>query len=396
MRKFSIPGLSLLILLAILYQSCNKLDKADFRTLVSVQILPDDTVLVIGQSIQFRAIGTFLDSSKRDITEDINWFASPAGLLRMSEKGYANVLDTGDVYVVCGAMGLISGCIVKNTTPEGFEKELVLQDYYHDYVTSELADCGWTGSIANCDPGTVSADAQKKVVQRINYFRHLVGVQDKIFFNQTFNEKCQVAALMVKSNSTLNHYPDSATSSCWTRPGFDGCANSNLSMTEHTTSAITSYIKDEGLNNKNVSHRRLLLFTKARQMGHGSTDNSNAIWVLQGTTGTPAYSPEYIAYPPKGYVPATLVFPRWSFGLKDADFSDATVTMKDTSNQIVKCAVISRTDNGVGDNTIVWEPEEISTTGPGDVTYIVTIGNILVGSETKSYTYTVIIIQVSN
>ena len=106
MRKFSIPGLSLLILLAILYQSCNKLDKADFRTLVSVQILPDDTVLVIGQSIQFRAIGTFLDSSKRDITEDINWFASPAGLLRMSEKGYANVLDTGDA---TGTFGLTFG-----------------------------------------------------------------------------------------------------------------------------------------------------------------------------------------------------------------------------------------------------------------------------------------------
>ena len=394
MTKYLKNSVALLAILAAIVSSCNKLDKADFRSLVSIKILPEDTVLVLGQGIQFRAIGTFEDSTQRDITEEINWFTSPAGLLSITEKGYALVLDTGDVYVIGGALGLSSGCIVKNTTAEGFDKEIMLQDYYHNYVTSEVADCGWTGSVTNCEPGTVSATTNKLVLQRINYFRHLVGVHDKVIFNAHFNEHCQEAALIVKSNNSINHYPDSATFSCWTRNGFDGCANSNLSNTLHSSAAVTSYIFDDGLSNKNVSHRRLLLYSRAKQMGHGSTDNSNAIWVLQGSAGTPPYVPEYIAYPPKGYMPSTLVFPRWSFGLPDADFTNATVSMTDTAGNVITCPVISRTDNGLGDNTLVWEPEEINTSGPGDVVYNVSIGGILIGSETKSYSYKVIIVQV--
>ena len=53
----------------------------------------------------------------------------------------------------------------------------------------------------------------------------------------------------------------------------------------------------------------------------------------------------------------------------------------------VSINIVSRTDNGYGDNTIVWEPENILTSSNEDVEYSVTVSDIEnISVDTYSYT----------
>ena len=100
--------------------------------------------------------------------------------------------------------------------------------------------------------------------------------------------------------------------------------------------------------------------------------------------------PQYIAYPPKGYVPQQLVYGRWSFSIPGADFSSASVAMTGPSGNVP--LTVNSVVNGYGDNTIVWEPTGINLSSASDVTYTVTINGIG-GATSTSYTYNVIVIQ---
>jgi hypothetical protein len=130
----------------------------------------------------------------------------------------------------------------------------------------------------------------------------------------------------------------------------------------------------------------------ATEMGSGSSDNTQALWVFQDNPGTPNPMPDFIAYPPKGYMPAPLVYDRWSFGKPGASFSNANVEMWDEANNPVSLSIIEKTQTGVGDNSIVWEPSGINTSSPSDVKYKVTVSNIT-GSTPSSFTYEVIIFK---
>ena len=49
---------------------------------------------------------------------------------------------------------------------------------------------------------------------------------------------------------------------------------------------------------------------------------------------------------------------------------------------------------GYGDNTIVWVPQGVPTGAPaGDVTYSVTVSNVVVSSQARVFTYSVTIID---
>ncbi|MHC1706977.1 MAG: Ig-like domain-containing protein [Bacteroidales bacterium] len=377
----------------VLYYSCKKDSTEDLTNLISITVTPEDTVIEVGQTVQYKAIGTFADSSTKDITGSVSWNASPEGIVEISGGGLATAITEGKTYVVAGGgTGVIGGSICTNTTAAGLVREQVLAAYQSQYLGSNLANCGWTGNVANCDAGGVSQDSHDKVVQRINYYRRLVGLPGDITLDATKNAKCQKAALIMKANNQLSHFPPNSWT-CWTVDGNDAAGNSNIALGMHSVHAVTGYIDDFGASNKAVGHRRWLLYSKAKVMGDGSTDNSNAIWVMGNSSNPlPSSMPEFVAYPPKGYVPGPLVFDRWSFSIPNADFAAATVTMKDGSGQNVTLTIINR-EEGYGDNTVVWEPDGINTNGPNDVSYTVTVGAVKVGGTDKSFTYTVTVVQ---
>ncbi|NUM30817.1 MAG: hypothetical protein HUU47_00650 [Bacteroidetes bacterium] len=270
------------------------------------------------------------------------------------------------------------------------ERQTVIDDYNNIYLATAVANPGWTGSTNGCIAGRASQQTNEMVIKRINYFRKLVGLNYNTTLDTSKFEMYQQAALMMKANYQLSHNPPNSWT-CWTQKGFDGAKTSNLSLGSHSTGAITSFINDFGSNNKPCGHRRWILHSTKTQFSYGTTDKSMSLGTI-GFAGGNTVIPPFIAYPPKGFVPQTLVFARWSFGIPGANFANATVSMSGPFGAVI-LNVVSKTDNGYGDNTIVWEPVGINTSSIEDIEYTVTINGVENAPE-KSYTYTVTLIKI--
>ena len=198
---------------------------------------------------------------------------------------------------------------------------------------------------------------------------------------------------MCDANSALNHYPPN-TWNCFTSDGYAATSHSNLAEGAVGPDAITLFINDFGSNNTSCGHRRWILYPMMKNMGHGCTDSYDCLWVIgDNYSSYPANMPAFICWPPQNYVPATLVFDRWSFSVPNADFTNTTITMTDASNNNISLNIVSNNANGYGDNTIVWEPNGIITTSSNDVTYNVKVNNVKTGGKLMNYSYSVIIIQ---
>lgn len=119
---------------------------------------------------------------------------------------------------------------------------------------------------------------------------------------------------------------------------------------------------------------------------------ANALWVFDPNIWgpRPQTREEFVAWPPPGYSPYQVVTFRWSFAYPQADFSQATVT---TSRAGKPLAVQVNTPvNGYGDNTLVWEPQVTFGSPPeSDTLYSVTVNNVIIGGQSRAFTYTVIV-----
>ena len=268
-------------------------------------------------------------------------------------------------------------------------KEAILKLYNDEYVPSILSDIGWTGDISSCTPGSTPTTTQNKVLQRVNFYRKLVGLPGNIVLNDTKSQKCMQAALMSRSNNSLSHSPPPSWS-CYTDDGLEAAGKSNLSLGSAGSRAIDSYIRDAGSGNYFVGHRRWILYPKLAEIGTGDTDRSNALWVIGSFGSVPDNMPEYVAYPPNGHMPQDLVYDRWSFSIPAADFDNATITMTDASGNAINLQQEQLNNGGFGDRTIVWVPEGIDTQSTEDITYKVTISGVILSTgETKEFTYEV-------
>jgi hypothetical protein len=282
-------------------------------------------------------------------------------------------------------------------------REQVREFYNAIYPASDGVAMNSTAVTASCTPGTDSTAFQNATLRRINWFRALGGVPAAITFDAGESTQDQAAALMMSANNTLQHVGIPPTWSCFTIAGTNAAANSNLALGSDGADAITGYIQDPGGNNYEVGHRRWILYPQTQVMAAGDVpvqggyNAANATWVFDANYGgpRPATSKPYVAWPPEGFVPYSLVFPQWSFALSNADFSAATVSM--TSNGSPVSVSLQPYVAGYGENTLVWvpmglDPTSASTTFPfsgTDTLYSVTVTNIKVGASTTGFSYNV-------
>jgi hypothetical protein len=85
----------------------------------------------------------------------------------------------GKIIILALSALAILGCKKKvNPTPEPTAREIALEDYNTNYLGSAVSDPGWTGSTVTCNAGTLPQTTHDKVIQRINYFRRMVGLND--------------------------------------------------------------------------------------------------------------------------------------------------------------------------------------------------------------------------
>lgn len=276
--------------------------------------------------------------------------------------------------------------------------------YQSYYLPSVNVDPGWTGSVVTGAPGTVSDAFLQAAVRRINYFRSMTGLTSNVVLDPARNAVCQQAALMMSAEQNISHTPPS-TWKFYTADAAAACAHSNIRLDwqgDEGALAIDRYIADDEPNNTGVGHRRWLLYPGQATMGMGAVPGDE--WTRPGTNATwvtdlinrPAKAPAATSWPPAGYVPAPLVFNRWSFSYLNADFSAATVRV--TKDGVALAATLEAvqfqtTANGggtfEGDNTLVWELPGNVVSPTDDETYTVTVGNVRIDGQPQEFTYTV-------
>lgn len=277
-----------------------------------------------------------------------------------------------------------------------------VKNFYNTvFQAGENVAAGWNGSVAGCQPGATSQVWRDAVAQRVNFFRAMSGIPSSITFLDENNRKAQQAALMMSANGALSHTPP-ASWNCYSAEGAEAAGKSNLSLGNAGAAAVFSQMRDNGANNTFAGHRRWILYPQTRLMGAGDIPGengkqaSNSLWVFDGNYGAtrPAVRDDFVAWPPKGYVPFQLIFPRWSFSYPGADFSAATVNVSKAGSSVA--VGLEQPNNGYGENTLVFNPENRNTTAETslprpaqDTAYSVTIGNVLVGGVVRSFSYTV-------
>lgn len=275
------------------------------------------------------------------------------------------------------------------------------------YASTEGIDHNWTGNYATGNAGTVDAAFLDAVLRRVNYVRALAGVPSDITFAADRSAKAQQSALMMSRNNALSHNPP-ASWTFYTADGALAAQKGNLAIGTFGPPVVDAYLEDFGTSNRAVGHRIWVLYPHTREMGSGDVPGdgtysaANTLWVIEDATvfgPRPTTRDPFVAWPPAGHVPYNLVTPRWSLTIAGADFTNASVAM--TRNGVaIPASILTRNAPTATETTLVWEYNGLNgdTLSPqphprpsGDVTYSVSVTNVLVGGSPTNYAYAVIV-----
>lgn len=314
-----------------------------------------------------------------------------------------------------GARSELSAPLVRINAPDvglpaagvdTWNRPLVIASHQAEFGRDE-PDSGYTGSLSDCQPGTTGEAFRRSVIRRANWYRSAAGL-DPVTENPDLSAGAQATALMMLAEGELSHYPGSDWA-CHSDTGAAIAAASNIGLGNAGISGIDAYMRDSGDNNLPVGHRRWILYPALLEMGTGNAWHSrsryrtaNALDVISSTRRSGAVpireARDFVAWPPAGFVPASVAWGRWSFSLAGADFADARVTVTDDSGT-VKARVIAR-EPGAGEPGIVWavagdtNSTLVAAPRDGDRCYAVTIDGVRVdGEEQPPYEYPVCLID---
>ncbi|MDA7881948.1 hypothetical protein N9A94_06545 [Akkermansiaceae bacterium] len=296
----------------------------------------------------------------------------------------------------------------------------------------------------------------------MNYFRAMAGLPANIDFSEkpvfrqtedlcnpapgTTRSQAARAAAMAHVNQPFNlanpgsfiltHEPSSSWP-CFSAAAWNGARYSSLSGFLWGCEAIDAYMKEPGYGgdafaNREVGHRRWMLFSAAKEMAVGdvppivASDGQlirpamNVLYVVGGFTEQRHL--DFVAWPKPGYTPAPILTGLWSLSRPGANFDSASVSMQDSDGNEIPLVTISRNTgfplapgtnvpgeneeegNGAGlttegpatgiydDSTLVWAPTGLPVEYSTDQTYQVTVSGIT-GAGPSSYSYQVTVIN---
>ncbi|WP_460527124.1 hypothetical protein [Chitinimonas naiadis] len=159
-------------------------------------------------------------------------------------------------------------------------------------------------------------------------------------------------------------------------------------------------MRDPGIQNAGVNHRRWLLYPQTRFVGLGDIPQVDKRLAASGFSAydglyagnRPPVRDEFVAWPPPGWVPYALVFARWSLSLPDADFSAAKVSLSLDGVSIPLLQEVN--ERGAGEPTLVWRPINLAAEAAwpqprGDSHYRVEIGGISQAGRPRQIAYEV-------
>ncbi|MEO0493682.1 MAG: S-layer homology domain-containing protein [Actinomycetota bacterium] len=272
-----------------------------------------------------------------------------------------------------------------------WDRDAVLAAWETEFGRTEPA-MGFTGDVGSCVAGTTSQAFRDSVLQRVNWYRRMAGL-DTVVENAEFSSANQQAATMMAAAGELSHAPGGGWA-CHTSAGATAAGKSNLALGLAGVDAIDAYMQDFGASNTKVGHRRTILYPQVQEMGTGDVPfgpgnwSSNTLHVFDANLWNQRpdvrEDRDFVAWPPSGYVPAETVWGRWSFSLARADFSTATVTVSNNAGP-VQVEILERIQSGgliAPEASIVWAVGGDTDSGPmptpttGDDCYNVTISGV--------------------
>jgi Cysteine-rich secretory protein family len=282
-------------------------------------------------------------------------------------------------------------------------RQSVIDFFTAQHEVDARVELGWTGSVNGCNAGTVSAAARASVARRINFFRAMAGVPSSVSLLDSYNAKAQQSALMMSANDALSHTPPTSWR-CYTPEGAQAAGSGNLAIGAAGASAINLYMHDFGDGNTAAGHRRWILYPQTRNMGTGDVAGgsgrwaANTLWVFDENLWAtrPATREPFVAWPPPGYVPFGVVYPRWSFSLAGADFEGASVSV--TSNGASLPVQLEPIQNGFGENTLVFLVNGIRHDAAWprpltDTVYAVDVRGVRVAGAMRDFSYQVTVVD---
>lgn len=292
----------------------------------------------------------------------------------------------------------------ENTTTDPInveDRQAVLDAYDAEFDRPEI-DPTWTGDRATCAAGTTSAAYRASVLSRVNWFRAMGGVPASLVENDDMTKAAQQTALMSSVSGAISHNPDDSFD-CNTQTAVAASANSNLYLGREGTNAINGFMQDPGTNNASVGHRNWILHPTLTEVGIGNVPSgdqagqqwaSSALNVVQapeivfGPQPTLREEEGFVAWPVAGYTPADVVFDRWSFSLRDADFSEATVAASSNGATIETAIEFASTEtNAAPFPIVVWTMPTFDPANEFDTTVTVTVNNVLLNGSYQDFSY---------
>lgn len=207
--------------------------------------------------------------------------------------------------------------------------------------TANLSEGTWSGSVATCMAGDISADGRENALRFFNLIRWLAD-PPTVVTEDVRNQQAQACALMMTANNMLSHMPPMDWK-CYSDLGAKGASMSNISGGPGVSSVL-DYMVDTG-NETTFGHRRIILSNELGPIGLGSAGKGGSS-CMQNIGGTGTATKPWMAWPPPGAFPfqayadtyqRSLDATGWSIQSKSIDLSAAQVTvMSDGAPKPVK------------------------------------------------------------
>ena len=194
---------------------------------------------------------------------------------------------------------------------------------------ADLSEGTWSGDVASCNAGDLSANARANALRVVNLYRFLAGLP-AVTTDPAFDAGDQACALMMRANNDLSHTPPS-TWTCFTQQGADAAGSSNISGGQ-AVSSVDSYMIDDG-NETTLGHRRWVLSNSLGPIGIGGTDKASCMHTLNGTGKA---GKAWMSWPAPGTIPLQALnasrgrsvdITGWSIQSEKIDLSKAVVTV---------------------------------------------------------------------
>jgi len=200
---------------------------------------------------------------------------------------------------------------------------------------TNLAEGTWSGNLAGCVPGDISADGRANALRLFNLYRWLADLP-AVVTEASRDTQAQACALMMDANNMLSHDPPT-TWTCYSDVGAMGAMTSNISSGPGVSS-VAGYMIDSG-NETTFGHRRIVLSNRLGPIGLGSTGQGGAS-CMQNIGGTGNAGKMWVAWPPPG------PFPMQAYGTGTRSLSTTGWSVQTTRSIALTGATVAVTMNG--------------------------------------------------